>query len=206
MRILGSALAPTLSLAVASAIACAPAPPVRVGLVFGDDWALGRVVLTGDEQQRIKTATLTTLRRAFDRFDVDFAEDAQRDRLIRLNRFLFGAGSTVIGSKVSLVNLDSVHLTLLAVTGCQTMASCPAYSRDALVDALGRGIGATAAHELGHQAGFEFTRELNCDDCFDGVTSKTRAHFFGDKHWSPGALAAMRRVLPVSALASHSGS
>jgi hypothetical protein len=168
---------------------------VRVGFVFGDDWTLGPVALTADEQARIKGEAFKTLRDAFAGFNVDFAEDPGCDRIIRLNRYLFGSGSTQVGSKVSAVNLDGVHLTLLAVTGCRSIDSCEAYPRAVLVDALGRGIGATAAHELGHQAGFEFTRELNCGDCYDGVTSETRAHFFGEKHWSTQALAAMHVVL-----------
>jgi len=182
---------------LASVVACRPpSEPLRVGLVWGDVWTLGPVALTADEQVRIKAAAVATLRQAFSGFEVDFAEDPGRDRIIRLNRYLFGSGSTQVGSKVSLVNLDGVHLTLLAVTGCRSIDSCAEYSRAVMVEALGRGIGATAAHELGHQAGFEFTRELNCDDCYDGVTSKTRAHFFDVKRWSPHALAAMRVVLP----------
>jgi hypothetical protein len=64
-----------------------------------------------------------------------------------------------------------------------------------MVDALGRGVGATAAHELGHQAGLGFSRDHTCDDCYDGSSAKSRAHFFGEKHWSPEALRMMALFL-----------
>ncbi len=145
---------------VATASSCARAAPVSVGVVFGNNWVLGPVSLTSDEQRRIKDAAFATMQRAFSGFAVDFVDDARADRIIRLNRQLFGAGATRIGSRMSDVNLDAVYLTLLAVTGCHDLASCDDFERAALVDALGRGIGATAAHELGHQAGFMFTREV----------------------------------------------
>jgi hypothetical protein len=67
-----------------------------------------------------------------------------------------------------------------------------------MVEALGRGIGATGAHELGHQVFLGFALDSTCDDCYDGRTSTTHDHFFGTKHWSNDALAVMRRVLPRS--------
>jgi hypothetical protein len=68
--------------------------------------------------------------------------------------------------------------------------------RAALVDGLGRGVGATAAHELGHQAGFRFALDSRCDDCYDGRASTSYAHFFGRMHWSDPALQIMVRTLP----------
>ena len=61
---------------------------------------------------------------------------------------------------------------------------------------LGRGIGATAAHELGHQAGLGFATDSRCEDCYDGNTSTRNVHFFGEKHWSDAALTRMKHVLP----------
>jgi hypothetical protein len=34
------------------------------------------------------------------------------------------------------------------------------------------------------------------DACYDGHTSKTYEHFFGDEHRSDAALSIMRRVIP----------
>jgi hypothetical protein len=191
LRIWGSILA-----AVLVGAGCSPRPALRVGVIFDNNWILGPVALGADEQARIRAAAFSTLREAFSGFAVDFAEDASRDRLIRLDRHLLRLGATPIGSKVSNVSLDAVNLTLLTVVGCRDLASCDRRPRAELIDALGRGFGATAAHELGHQAGLLFVRDIDCADCWDGVSAAHRSHFFGGKHWSPAALAMMRYVLP----------
>jgi hypothetical protein len=203
-RILKSAIA---ALAVFAASACDQhRASVRVGIVWGDNWTLGPIALTAAEQSSIRDAALVTLQHAYADFDVEFAEDSGGDRIIRLNRQLFGSGSTPVGSKVSEVNLDGVYLTLLAVTRCHDIASCPAHSRADLVRAIGHGIGATAAHELGHQAGFRFVRDSSCEDCYDGASSKSLVHFFGEKRWSPQAKATMGRVLPRRRFAARASS
>jgi hypothetical protein len=71
-----------------------------------------------------------------------------------------------------------------------------------LLDGFGKGIGATAAHELGHQAGFSFAIDSHCDDCYDGNTSTGYNHFFGTKHWSDRAMQIMRRVLPTATVSN----
>ena len=95
MRIAGSVLAVAV---LAAAGACTrPSQAVRVGFVFGNDCTLGPVSLTTDEQAHIKATAFKTLQQAFAGFRVDFAEDPASDRSIRLNRYLFGSGSTQIG-------------------------------------------------------------------------------------------------------------
>lgn len=77
-----------------------------------------------------------------------------------------------------------------------TVLRIRAAGGDDLVEALARGIGATAAHELGHQYGLGFTHDVSCSDCYDGGTSDTRAHYFGPLHWSQRAQEEMKKVLP----------
>jgi hypothetical protein len=184
-----------LVIVVVAGVACSPPPALHVGVVFDNNWILGPVALSADEQARIKAAAFATLREAFSGFDIDFAEEASRDRLIRLDRHLLRLGATPIGSKVSSVSLDGVNLTLVTVVGCRDIASCDRHPRSELVEALGHGFGATAVHELGHQAGLLFVRDVDCVDCWDGVSATHRSHFFGGKHWSPSALVTMRYVL-----------
>jgi hypothetical protein len=80
-----------------------------------------------------------------------------------------------------------------------------------LVTALGRGLGATAAHEVGHQATpfkgvtpFTF-HTTTCTNCYDftlpahvpGVPDRyPREYFFGPLQWSENAQKAMRDALP----------
>ncbi len=171
---------------------------IHVGVVFADNWALGPVVLSASEVAVVKDTALATLRHAYAGYNVSFTEGDDAERVIRVNRGGFMAGATPIGSRVSRVSLDGTYLSLLVVAGCQGLTTCAAKTRAELVAALGRGIGATAAHELGHQAGLRFCRDSPCEECYDSGKSSTREHFFGTKHWSLDAVAMMKRVLPLS--------
>jgi hypothetical protein len=53
-----------------------------------------------------------------------------------------------------------------------------------------------ACDAAGYQAGFGFATDIQCDDCYDGNTSTSYGHFFGQKHWSEKPRQNMRRALP----------
>jgi hypothetical protein len=180
--------------------------PVNVGVVFATSWKFDTASLNEFDSSPIKRHALETLRRAYAGFGARFAEGAFGTRLIRVEdtpyvsdpRQLtsFGAaGVTYPASTVSSVRVDVLWNAEMAAAGCPDIAHCT-KTRAELLDALGRGIGATAAHELGHQAGFAFAVDSHCDDCYDGETSTSYTHFFGNKHWSDRAVQIMRRVLP----------
>jgi len=178
-----------------------------VALVFENPWTLGADTLAVSEQSAVKAAALETLRRAFAGFDVRFAEANAGDRLIRVEdtpyastpqfRAPGAAGLTYPASTVSSVRIDVLFFAELSAAGCREMSGCT-KSRAELLEGLGRGVGATAAHELGHQAGVRFVRDIPCDDCYDGDRSTSYAHFFGTKRWSPEAAAIMTRLLPAA--------
>jgi hypothetical protein len=105
-------------------------------------------------------------------------------------------GETLPFAVISRVHFEEVCHALLAVVGCIDINERCEKSRRDLVEALGRGIGATAAHELGHQVGFRFAVDAPCDGCYDGRTAQTYEHFFAEQHWSDAALSIMRGVLP----------
>ena len=104
-------------------------------------------------------------------------------------------GVTYPVTTVSTVHPDALYLAELAATRCADLDGCATKTRAQLLEGLGRGIGATAAHELGHQAGLHFSRDARCVECYDGNTATTNMHFFGIKHWSPEALTIMRREI-----------
>lgn len=184
---------------------CAQRSPIDVALVFDTPWTLGADTLSVAEQAVVKAAALATLRRAYAGFGVQFAEAPAGDRLIRVEdtpysstpqfRAPGAAGLTYPAATISSVRFDVLWFAELAVTGCRDPNTC-SKTRTELLEGLGRGIGATAAHELGHQTGIRFVTDSPCDDCYDGNRSASYAHFFGAKHWSPEAAAAMSRVLP----------
>jgi len=186
-----------------AALACRSTKPVDVGVAFTNSWRINGDPLTAPEQARIKETALATLDRAFDGFNVRFTEGRTGDRLLRVEDTpdgprLYAAGLTYPASTSSSVRFDILYRLEMMAVHCQRIDTCGAKTRAELVDGLGRGVGATAAHELGHQAGLGFSHDARCDDCYDGDASASYAHFFAAKHWSAAALAQMRRTISVS--------
>ena len=186
------------------AVACRSAPqPLRVAVTFANTWRVGGDELRAEERSRLAGAALDAMRAAFSGFDVVITEAPSGARLIRVEdtppvrtTFFGAAGVTYPAAHTSSVRFDVLANLELAVVHCRDLSHCAAMPRAALVDGLGRGVGATAAHELGHQAGFRFALDSRCDDCYDGRASTSYAHFFGRKHWSDRALQIMERTLP----------
>lgn len=190
--------------AMALPMACRSTPePLRVAVTFANTWRVAGDELTMEERSRLTRAAFEAMRDAFLGFDVVIAEAPSSARLIRVEDtpavrtpFFGAAGVTYPAARTSSVRFDVLANLELAVVHCRDLAHCAAMPRAALVDGLGRGVGATAAHELGHQAGFRFALDSRCDDCYDGGASTSYAHFFGRMHWSDRAVQIMQRTLP----------
>ena len=187
------------------AMSCRSTPePLRVAVTFVNTWRVAGDELTAEERARLAAAALDAMRDAFAGYDVMISEaPSSATRLIRVEDtplvrtpFFGAAGVTYPAARTSSVRFDVLANLELAVVHCRDLAHCAAMPRGALVDGLGRGVGATAAHELGHQAGFRFALDSRCDDCYDGGASTSYAHFFGRKHWSDRAVQIMQRTLP----------
>ncbi len=183
---------------------CGRAQPITIGVVFDTGWTLRGELLPEADRVAVKATTLDTLQRSFDGFAIHFTDGPAGDRTIRVEdtpyvedpRELttFGAaGLTYPAARVSHVRIDVLFDEELAVVHCSAVLGC-ATPRFELMRALGRGIGATAAHEVGHQIGF--AADSGCEDCYDGRSADSYVHFFGEKHWSDRAIQRMIRVLP----------
>ena len=184
---------------------CAPRRRVTVGIVFTTAWAFRGARMEEPDRAVVIQSTFDTLREAFTGFDVQLVDSASADHVVRVEdatsaadprqRVSFGAvGVTYPLARASSVRIDALFDNELAVIECSEVHTCQ-KSRTELLDGLGRGVGATAAHELGHQVGFGFTHDSACADCLDGNSSDDRSHFFGRKHWSDDARRRMQRVL-----------
>ena len=175
--------------------------PIIVGVTF-DPAIRGFVPLSEDEWTSVRKTALKAMQDAYEGYAVTFSEGQTATRHIRVqNRLGAGVGETNFPSYVSDVNFWNVLNTLQEVVGCRALQfnECPQKTglpRAELVQALGAGIGATGAHELGHQYRLSFVGDVTCDDCYDSGSAVTHAHFFGPKRWSDGAREKMRRVLP----------
>lgn len=192
--------------------ACGSQPSTpRVGITFENSWQVEGRPLSQVETTLVRETALVTLEAAFEGFDVRFMEDQGGDRHVRIGdteygpKLLLGAvGLTYPVDKTSHVRFDAlVHAQLIA-SACVRFASCNGRTRHEMIEGLGRGLGATIAHELGHQAAFGFAVHSRCEDCYDSA-STALVHFFGQKRWSERALEVMRHVLPAATAESQKG-
>ena len=195
------------SLTAAIAVSCRrQSNAIDVAVVFNNSWKLGSEILNESEIALLKRTATDALSAAYDGYDIHFIEGTARARTVKVEdtpaisdpraRPVTGAaGVTYPMSTVSSVRFDVLVSAEMEAARCQDLSHC-GKSRDELLRGLGAGIGATAAHELGHQLGFRFALDVPCDDCYDGFRSNTKEHFFGKKHWSPRSSAIMTKVLP----------
>jgi RHS repeat-associated protein len=177
-------------------------PLITVGVEFRNTWDLGRNPednLTAPEQDTVKYVAFQTMRAAYSGYGVIFSEGPGGGRHIYVNNQLGpGVGVTYVINKYSDLYFWNLWSRLESVLDCSALSGCvrKGFDRTVVAAALGRGIGATAAHELGHQAGLNFVQDIPCDDCYDSDTADTFAHYFDILHWSDGAKARMKNVLP----------
>jgi hypothetical protein len=136
--------------------------------VFENGWMHGIDTLTDQEQSFVRRAAVQTLQGAFAGFDLRFDDNAFGARLIRIEETPYRSygsvspvhpgtvGMTYPVATASSVYPDALYHAELTASRCRAFTGCDTKTRQQLLEGMGRGIGATAAHELGHQAGLEF--------------------------------------------------
>jgi hypothetical protein len=165
------------------------AASITVGVIFDNSRRLGTESLGEADVALLKRAALNRLQEAYAGFAVRFREGTFGTRTItvvdtsdasdwpRSHMALGAAGVTYPAARSSSVRVDVLFRAELAAAHCRDVGHC-AKTRPEILEGLGRGIGATSAHELGHQGGVGFVTDSSCDDCYDGRTSVSYAHFF----------------------------
>jgi hypothetical protein len=186
--------------------------PLTVGIAF-DQAIPGAVPLSEGEWRFLRDTALTAVRAAYQGYAVDVSEvesTKQYERYIYVKNELspIGAdGRTDPLKRFSDVYFWNIDQTMRSLSRLQCRllnfnecAQQPGNSRPQLLEALGRGIGNTAAHELGHQgwAWEQFNLHAGDLECYDSPTAVGQdAKFFGTLHWSKDAKERMRRVLTL---------
>jgi RHS repeat-associated protein len=170
---------------------------ITVGLEWTDNWELrSGDSLSGSEVDSLKAEAMRTLRAAYVGFRVLFNESGMGQRKIRIRNQRHGTalGETLNTSLESDVFLIDHRESLDAVTAENRIK----VGRKEYVEALGRGLGATAAHELGHQAPLWYVFDRAADPSTYDHYRGSYELFFTQKRWSKFALDRMNDVLPPS--------
>src|SRR5262249_25603144 len=171
-RLIGVAVRASIAAAIVAPLALADAacrrrPTIVVAVVFDGAWKPVGATLTGAEKSMVEQVALATLRGAYDGFDVRFepvaapaGRAARARRTVSIENTPYRsylsmvppsgvAGVTYRATTSSSVRPDVLINLELAAVHCHDIDHC-VKSRAELLRGLGRGIGATAAHELGH--------------------------------------------------------
>ena len=168
--------------------------PVVVSWEWRNEWidVEGKGFLSESEIGAVKHIALETFKKAYKGFLVISYEGGGAQRKIFVEPWFGEAGRTL--GTVSHVYYEGLRHTMLNILKEAGITR----SRGELIEGLGRGIGATAAHELGHQAFLSYTTDTTLGpDYYDTheVGLDGYIHFFGEKRWSTTALEKMRQVL-----------
>jgi RHS repeat-associated protein len=141
--------------------------------------------LSSDEIDIVKDRAMDTMRNAYKGFNVRFNEGGPGSRTIKIvNQYNSSLGQTVNISRESYVYMQDHKLNLDSIIKTRNMT----ISRTEYLEAFGRGVGATAAHELGHQANFGWTLDRTAEPATYDYDSGGYEHFFTEKYWSQFAL------------------
>jgi hypothetical protein len=191
--------------------------PASWNLVLSGD---GSDILTESEIASLKDTTFATIKKAFEGYAVDFTEGVAptRDPLKTCHQInivdQFGnghTGETTVGTLVSTVYLPTILLDMKDSIYCGNFMSCRGTpfseipettgSRVELLRAFGQGLGATSAHEVGHQRWDDFQHEFSwdvqdCMGCYDYGPPPTRVYFFEPLRWSVAAQGSMLELVP----------
>jgi hypothetical protein len=181
----------------------------------GNEWRVGACpggeLLSANEVTLVKGAAIQAMNAAYrdQGYNVTFITtvnpEAPRQIYVRQTVRQAARDPTAVGytpdfAFESDVYLPNIWNALMHVVDCPTLqGDClqkKGRTREQVLRAFGKGLGNTAAHELGHQAPYYFTAHVvSCLDCYDSVSSVSNAHFFGQLHWSDFAKRKMRSLL-----------
>jgi hypothetical protein len=144
--------------------------------------------LTGEDVEAIERTAREELRRAFAAFRIDIVDGRRGFWRVRVvhdvapqSHALAGVGESVaLGPLGGAGFVDFVSVAFAAVR----YAPSSATRRD-MIDAIGRGVGRVAAHELGHQILGPIAAHNDFDgDSYENGTPERASQYYGELYWT----------------------
>jgi hypothetical protein len=143
--------------------------------------------MTQEELRTIDSIARAELRLAFANTRLTFSDSRDAMYRVRVTQNLRGRFSVlpVAGESRPLPGrrgLGAVNFLLMANSAVVYAPS--ETSRQAVIEAIGRGIGRTAVHEFAHQLVGSFALHNTADRSSYEYADIRREHFYGDLHWT----------------------
>jgi RHS repeat-associated protein len=160
-----------------------------VSFEWQNEFTLGGGRFTAEEVELVKLWTYQTMRLAYSGYRVLVSEGGRgTNRMIvkRGGAYNDYAGSTILGSIASEINYD-----LLADRALNYAPN--KQDRREIAAGIGRGVGATAAHEFGHQVGLRWMDTTRDPNTYDFHSSDRFSQYYGQLHWLPQNLAELQK-------------
>jgi RHS repeat-associated protein len=151
----------------------------------------GKQKVSDDEIRIIKDSTYTTMREAFSEYAVELAEGGGTNAIVITDDQPSGEAGATHG--VGLATASQVNYQFLAAAGLSYWRPLRA-PRYLLAAMIGHGIGATAAHEFGHQLG---TLNGTTPHTWDLEVADLPEHFdvYASLRWSDAARKVLAKTL-----------
>ena len=154
--------------------------------------------LTRQNVDTIQRISREELQRGFAEFNLSISDDRSAFWRVRVvhevtpqSHTLPGAGeSLALGPLGGVGFVDFVAVAFAAVRYAPDQAS-----RQQIAEAIGRGIGRVAAHELGHQIlGPDAAHDNSDENAFEYGSPERRSEYYGELHWTTWRAPLARRL------------
>jgi RHS repeat-associated protein len=151
-----------------------------VSFSWQNQFVLGREQLDATDVETIKLWAYQTMRQAFSGLTVSLSEGSGTNYITVNDNYPPGnAGDT----RLFFARTSDVNFGILA--GLARSYTPPGTARSELMAAIGRGVGATSAHEFAHQ--MQVGHQDFDANAYDYDSADNAQHFYGQLHWTPGA-------------------
>ena len=158
--------------------------------------------LTAEERQAIEQIAWSELRTAFAGLRIEFSDDREAHYKVRvLQEFPESRDTGAAGESHVLRPLGGAGAVNLLMLGSQAISHAPpGADRQAIVNAIGRGIGRAAVHEFAHQ----LVPHVALHDSQDPTSyefgySSRPAQYYGEMRWDNAWAALVEKLGPVDA-------
>jgi hypothetical protein len=144
-------------------------------------------LLTEGELESIKSVSRAELNRAFAGLKIRITDDQNAFWRVEVDRSLRGRGPLPnAGESLSFGWLGGSGAVSFDLVAFKALQYAPAgASRQAIIEAIGRGIGRVAAHEFAHQIlNIAAAHNRADENSYEYPSPDRRAQYYGELHWT----------------------